>query len=183
MRRAATSSRAACAASAPGSCRKADLDDVVDQQHPHHLEPIDPGSGGMLREAEREHRQVPAMLGAVLAPRRIGQDILPLNRFQPVDLAQKTKLLFQSLGRRLGLIHRASMATDARRGERQTATAAVHCLAARNSRATSSTRGYLPGGTARRAFSRSPSARSGCPSARHICANIEVAMSLASSDE
>jgi hypothetical protein len=84
-----------------------------------------------------------------------------------------------------------SSRTIGRCGSRPPPTPSVHhieraihcCLAARNSRATSSMRGYLPWGTERRALSRSPSARSGWPSAKHTCANIEVAISLASSDE
>jgi hypothetical protein len=47
-----------------------DLDQVVDQHHLQHARQVDPGRG-VLRQQHRHHRQVPGVLGRVLAPRAV----------------------------------------------------------------------------------------------------------------
>jgi hypothetical protein len=42
---------------------------------------------------------MPAVLGAVLAPRAIREDVLALDALEPIDLGQETKLFLQALGR------------------------------------------------------------------------------------
>ncbi len=72
---------------------RVDLDDVVDQEHSDDLEQVDAFCFRVLGEAEREQREVPAVFSAVFAPRAVGQDVLALDAFEPIDLEQEPNLL------------------------------------------------------------------------------------------
>ena len=52
----------------------------------------------MFGQTEREYGQVPAVLGAVLAPGGIREDILTLNVLEAIELEQEAELAFQAFG-------------------------------------------------------------------------------------
>ncbi|KAK68889.1 hypothetical protein L500_3802 [Bordetella holmesii CDC-H643-BH] len=79
-----------------------DLDDVVDQQHLDYAQHID-GRGGVLRQRERVQRQMPGMLGAVFAARRIDERRLAQDALELVYLSQEGELALQRGGIHAGV--------------------------------------------------------------------------------
>ncbi len=73
-----------------------DLDDVVHQQQPDHVQDID--LAGVLGQRQREHRQVPAMLGGVFLAAAIDQRRLAHHGFELVQLGEKLELPRERVG-------------------------------------------------------------------------------------
>jgi hypothetical protein len=73
-----------------------DLDDVVDEHHRDHAPEVD-AVGRVFGEDEREHREVPRVLRAVLPSRRIGDVGAPFDELEAVDLEEEPELLVEAV--------------------------------------------------------------------------------------
>lgn len=73
-----------------------DLHQVVQQDHGHDTERVDPGRR-VVAEYRRHHGQVPRVLGRVLLAAEPGEDGLPEHPLEPADLGDEPHLLLEPL--------------------------------------------------------------------------------------
>jgi hypothetical protein len=69
----------------------------VDEEHRYDAKHINP-LGRVGRQHEREQRDMPTMLGCVLAPRTVGDAAAADDRLKAVRLKQEAKLRGERLG-------------------------------------------------------------------------------------
>ena len=75
-----------------------DLHEVVDQHHLQDVQDVERLVVGVLGEHDDHQREVPGMLGAVLGAAALGQDGLPEDLFQLVDLGDEGDLAAETFG-------------------------------------------------------------------------------------
>jgi hypothetical protein len=82
-----------------GRIAAVDFDQVVNEEHRYDAKHINP-LGRMRRQHEREERDMPTMLGGILAACAVGDAVAMDNGLEPVGLEQEAKLRGERFGRR-----------------------------------------------------------------------------------